>query len=59
MRAQVLLLAVAIRFMAGINAIELPARVHRELGERGAVSGEICWLVPVKWQLSNSALAGE
>jgi hypothetical protein len=59
MRAQVLLLAVAIRFIVGMNAIELPARVHRELGERGAVSGEMCRLVPVKWQLSNSAIARE
>ena len=35
MNAQVLL--VAIRFMAESNAIELPMRVPRKLGERGAV----------------------
>jgi hypothetical protein len=56
MNAQVLL--VAIRFMVGSNAIELPARKPRELGETSARSGEICWSVPAKWQLSNSALAG-
>lgn len=56
---------VAIRFMVGINAIELPEIWRRKLGGSWvknarclATSGEIRWPVPGKWQLSNSGLAG-
>jgi hypothetical protein len=46
MSAQVLLWVVAMRFMVGINAIELPATAHRKLGKRCVMCGEICWSVP-------------